>query len=241
MRTCALQCMLSACCGRGASEKWHPHTAAELICVHCAEDRPVRAKAHAEFRHIIVTGLSSSEHDICINHRIDRRHIRYTCDVHDRSSLVPLAERRFHTPFQHTRASGGPEMRVCVSQQQQQLGARPTSLGGGRARLSADTGDPTPKGGGGESLQVGQARDGSRACIHRWCGIAAAAPAPAVDSGSDRRVCRASERGGTGRGGGAVSARPSGGRGPAGPKVGALQPPIGCPPARPPPERLLSF
>ena len=45
--------------------------------------------------------------------------------------------------------------------------------------------------------------------------------------------------GGTGRGEGAVSARPSGGRGPAGPKGGAQQPPIGCPPARPQPERLL--
>jgi hypothetical protein len=83
-------------------------------------------------------------------------------------------------------------------------GARPPSLGGGRARLSADAGALM---GGRESSPPGGGRRGTglaHACIVR-CGIAAAAPAPAVDSGSDRRVCRASS-----------------------PKAGALQPPIGC-------------
>ena len=78
----------------------------------------------------------------------------------------------------------------------------------GRARLSADTGDPR---GGRESLQGGQARDGSRACIHSWCGIAAAAPAlggsgpnrfggTVASAARLRRECRASERGGPAEG-----------------------------------------
>ena len=96
--------------------------------------------------------------------------------------------------------------------------------------------------GGGVSPSWGwQARDGSRACIHRWCGIAAAAPAPAVDSGSDRRECRASERGGPaeGRARSAPARRVVGAPRVPGPKGGAQQPPIGCLPARPQPERLL--
>jgi hypothetical protein len=50
-----------------------------------------------------------------------------------------------------------------------------------------------------------QARDGSRACIRSLCGFAAAALAPAVDSGSDRRASRASERGPSTRRAGAAA------------------------------------
>jgi hypothetical protein len=62
------------------------------------------------------------------------------------------------------------------------VGARPPSLGGGRARLSADAGalvggrESPPPGGGRRETGL------AHACIVR-CGIAAAALAPAVDSG----------------------------------------------------------
>ena len=53
-----------------------------------------------------------------------------------------------------------------------------------------------PEGGGMSPSGGRQARDGSRACMHSWSGIAAA-PASSTSScrfGTDRRVCRASRR-----------------------------------------------
>ena len=102
---------------------------------------------------------------------------------------------------------------MCVSRggvpcEHHQCRARPTSLGGGRARLSAAAGDPR---GGRESSQFALGQIGVRrgpispACMRGFCGEAAAVLVPlAVASGSDRLAWRATEwgrlPGGRGRG-----------------------------------------
>ena len=122
--------------------------------------------------------------------------------------------------------------------------ARPTSLGGGRARLSARLRGTQGGGVSPPDLPSRAHRGSTPADLPRmharllWGSAAALAPL-AVASGSDRHAWRATEWGRLPGGAGGRSARPSGWPGPRGPKAGAQQPPIGCPPARPQPERLL--